>query len=134
MKDKLLTLKSTENRSMMQDVWWKYNWSADNQLPDAMIRKLSESLDMFIDIVYQDYELYTEEKLAMHIKAQVRELCKICPQLLQDNLGLYDYGGLNDYFINVIECFPFYIKDKYRNNNECLYDCINGKPFNDSGE
>ena len=131
MREKLLGLKSTVNNDIMEDVWWKYNWSAYNLLSEDTIHKLSEALDYFIDTVYKDYELYTEEKLLHDIKMQVQQLCIIYPDLLEDGMGLYDYGGLNDYFVDIVSCFPFYVKEKYRSDIECLYDCINGKPFDE---
>lgn len=126
MRDKLLELKSTADKTIAEDIWWKYNWALDdeNQLADDIIAELTESLDDFIDILYRDYMLYTEETLSLHIKKQVYVMIGIYPRLLEDDAGLYDYGGLNDFFLSIFMCFPFYREDKYKNDVETIYDFI----------
>lgn len=133
MKDKLLLLKSTANKSCHDRIWWTYNFGAatENQMSDKVALKLSECLDSFIDEIYENYEQLTEEQLHLRMKAQVETLCQIYPMLLDDTWGLYDYGGLNDFFIDIMECFWFYEKSTYRNERETLFDCLNGEPMKD---
>lgn len=54
MKDKLLLLKSTNNKSIHDRIWWTYNYGSGqkNQISDEIAEKLSESLDSFIDEIY----------------------------------------------------------------------------------
>lgn len=131
MRDKLLLLKSTINKSCHDRIWWTYNYGAesDNQIPNYVEQKLSESLNQFIDEVYENYEQITEEKLHLQMKVQVEKLCLIYPMLMENEEGLYDYGGLNDFFIDIVQCFFFYDKKKYRNDVDMLFDCLNGKPI-----
>lgn len=131
MRDELLRLKSTANKSCHDRIWWTYNYGAwsDNQIPEHVAEELSESLDRFIDKVYENYEQFTEEQLHLQMKVQVEELCMIYPTLMEDEEGLYDYGGLNDFFIDIVQSFSFYEKEKYRNDVDMLFDCLNGEPI-----
>ena len=127
MRDDLIKMKSNMKMSSVNDVWWKYNWSADYELPEEMVKILSMALDDFLDRIYNDYYKYSEELLLEEFKNEVKLLCCIYSDLLNDGAGLYDYGGLNDFFIDIIEKFPFYKKAKYRGESNMLYDCIEGK-------
>lgn len=131
MKDKLLLLKSTNNKSIHDRIWWTYNYGAyqENQISVEVAEKLSESLDSFIDEIYVNYENITEEQLHKMMKSQVERLSKIHFPLCEDDLGLYDYGGLNDFFIDIVENFQFYKREKYRNEIDMLFDCLNGTPY-----
>lgn len=131
MRDKLLKLKSTANKIIAEDIWWKYNWALDDesQLSDDVVAKLTESLDSFIDTLYRNYPVFTEEMLSNHIRKQIDTMVAIYPPLLDDCAGFYDYGGLNDFFLQVFMCFPFCKETKYKNNVEAIYDFINGLPF-----
>ncbi|MBQ3565880.1 MAG: hypothetical protein IJA12_01755 [Oscillospiraceae bacterium] len=126
MKDDLLKLKS-DNGDYIEDVWWKYNWSAEYELSDEMIHILTLALDSFIDKVYFEYENLNEKELLHCFREEVKILEKICSWLERD--AFYDYGGLNDYFISIVSCFDFFVREKYMNDVESVYDCINGKPF-----
>ena len=131
MKDKLLLLKSTNNKSIHDRIWWTYNYGAyqENQISVEIAEKLSESLDSFIDEIYVNYENITEEQLHKMMKSQVERLSKIHFPLCEDDLGLYDYGGLNNFFIDIVENFQFYKREKYRNEIDMLFDCLNGTPY-----
>lgn len=131
MKDKLLLLKSTNNKSIHDRIWWTYNYGAyqENQISVEIAEKLSESLDSFIDEIYVNYENITEEQLHKMMKSQVERLSKIHFPLCEDDLGLYDYGGLNSFFIDIVENFQFYKREKYRNEIDMLFDCLNGTPY-----
>ena len=131
MKDKLLLLKSTNNKSIHDRIWWIYNYGAyqENQISVEIAEKLSESLDSFIDEIYVNYENITEEQLHKMMKSQVERLSKIHFPLCKDDLGLYDYGGLNSFFIDIVENFQFYKREKYRNEIDMLFDCLNGTPY-----
>lgn len=131
MKDKLLLLKSTNNKSIHDRIWWTYNYSAyqENQISVEIAEKLSESLDSFIDEIYVNYENITEEQLHKMMKSQVERLSKIHFSLCEDDLGLYDYGGLNSFFIDIVENFQFYKREKYRNEMDMLFDCLNGTRY-----
>ena len=58
MKDKLLLLKSANDKSIHDRIWWTYNYGAyqENQISVEIAEKLSESLDSFIDEIYVNYE------------------------------------------------------------------------------
>lgn len=131
MKDKLLLLKSTNNKSIHDRIWWTYNYGAyqENQISVEIAEKLSESLDSFIDEIYVNYENITEEQLHKMMKCQAEKLYKIHFPLCEDDLGIYDYGGLNDFFIDIVENFQFYKREKYRNETDMLFDCLNGMPY-----
>lgn len=133
MKNKLLLLKSTANKSCHERIWWTYNYGAgsENQMSDRVAEKLSEAIDYFIDEIFENYEQLTEEQLHFRMKAQVETLCQIYPTLLEDTWGLYDYGGLNEFFGDIVECFPFYVREKYCNDVGMLFDCLNGEPIKD---
>ena len=60
------------------------------------------------------------------MKCQAEELYKIHFPLREDDFGIYDYGGLNDFFIDIVENFQFYKREKYRNETDMLFDCLNG--------
>lgn len=128
MKDRLLLLKSTNNKSIHDRIWWTYNYGAsqENQISVEISEKLTESLDSFIDEIYLNYESVTEEQLHKMMKCQVEKLRKIHFPLCEDAEGLYDYGGLNDFFIDIIDNFQFYKREKYRSGTEMLFDCLNG--------
>lgn len=127
MRDDLIKMKSNIKLSPVNDVWWKYNWSANYELPEDMVKILTMVLDDFLDKIYKDYDKYSEELLLEEFKNVVKVLCCIYPDLLNDGMGLYDYGGLNVFFIDVIEKFHFYKKAKYINGCNIIYDCIEGK-------
>lgn len=131
MKDKLLLLKSANDKSIHDRIWWTYNYGAyqENQISVEIAEKLSESLDSFIDEIYVNYENITEEQLHKMMKSQVERLSKIHFPLCEDDLGLYDYGGLNSFFIDIVENFQFYKREKYRNEIDMLFDCLNGTPY-----
>lgn len=134
MKDKLLLLKSMNNKSIHDRIWWTYNYGSGqkNQISDEIAEKLSESLDSFIDEIYVNYEYITEEQLHKMIKCQVEKLCKIHFLLSEgDDEGIYDYGGLNDFFIDIVENFQFYKREKYRSETDMLFDCLNGTTINE---
>ena len=114
MKAKLLLLKSANSQSLHERIWWTYKFNSWEEIPNSTTKKLSKSLDSSLDQVYEKYEELTEEQLHLMMKCQVEELQKIYEPLLDDEIGLYDYGGLNDFFIDIVECFPFYVKEKYR--------------------
>lgn len=123
MKDKLLLLKSANDKSIHDRIWWTYNYGAyqENQISVEIAEKLSESLDSFIDEIYVNYENITEEQLHKMMKSQVERLSKIHFPLCEDDLGLYDYGGLNRFFIDIVENFQFYKREKYRNEIDMPY-------------
>ncbi|MBQ8780852.1 MAG: hypothetical protein IJZ72_04190 [Oscillospiraceae bacterium] len=131
MKDKLLLLKSENNKSVHDRIWWTYNYSAyeENQISVEIAEKLSKSLDCFIDEIYVKYECITEEQLHRMMKFQAEKLYKIHFPLSEDDMGLYDYGGLNDFFISIAENFQFYDREKYLNEKNMLFDCLNGVPI-----
>ena len=133
MKGRLLLLKSTNNKSIHDRIWWTYNYGADeeNQISVEIAEKLSKSLDYFIDEIYINYECVTEEQLHKMMKCQVEKLYKIHFPLSEDDMGIYYYGGLNDFFLDIVENFKFYKREKYRNETDMLFDCLNGVPINE---
>ena len=134
MKDNLLLLKSTNNKSIHDRIWWTYNYGSGqkNQISDEIAEKLSESLDSFIDEIYANYEFITEEQLHNMMKCQVEKLCKIHFLFSEGEYeGLYDYGGLNDFFIDIVENFQFYKNEKYRSETDMIFDCLNGTTINE---
>lgn len=133
MKNKLLLLKSTNNKPIHDRIWWTYNYASSekNQISDEIAEKLSESLDSFIDEIYVKYECITEEQLHKMMKCEVEKLCKIRFLLSDDDEGIYDYGGLNDFFIDIVENFQFYKREKYRSETNMLFDCLNGTSINE---
>ena len=101
----------------------------ENQISVEIAEKLSKSLDCFIDEIYINFESITEEQLHRMMKCQVEKLYKIHFPLSEDDMGLYDYGGLNEFFLDVAENFRFYKKEKYRNDKNMLFDFLNGIPI-----
>ncbi|WP_295217223.1 hypothetical protein [Ruminococcus sp.] len=130
-KDNLLYMKSTVPSNAAyttsNHVWWAYNWAAydDEQLPQDIENELTMELDLFLDEVYQDYDtIHSENEIRCRIEQETHRLLNIYPDLLSDLDCLYDYGGLNEFFHNIIAQFPFYRQEKYCSAYEMIFDCI----------
>lgn len=135
-KEVLLCMKSTVSSKAIyttsDHVWWAYNWTADDdeQLPQDIENELTMELNSFLDGIYQDYDIiHSENEIRRRIEWEVHRLLNIYPDLLSNPNCLYDYGGLNEFFHDIIAQFPFYRREKYCSAYEMIFDCIFWKPI-----
>ncbi|MBR1702609.1 MAG: hypothetical protein IJ716_11710 [Lachnospiraceae bacterium] len=119
-------LRKLKDKKIYEDIWWKYNWNSDTLLKADSLFEMNHILDALIEELYQKYDSLNEEALLVKLQETVYALMKVEPDMLanENEGGLYDYGGLNAFFLSIVACFPFYVKEKYMNDTDMLYDCI----------
>ena len=101
-------LSEIKNSSMIHDVVWTYNLCS-NGVSESTQEEAEKILFCLIGKIEEQSDISENQMKAYFSEATtlLENLFSSCPL---DKGGIYEYGGLNDFFAKIMEAFGFEVK------------------------
>jgi hypothetical protein len=114
-------LEEIKNSRMVHDVIWTYNNLGPGGISESTQKEAEEILFQLIDKITEPTEL-SENQIKGYFNETTRMLERLFIAYPLNEGGIYEYGGLNDFFANIMEDFGFPVKrEKYNYISNFVY-------------